>query len=178
MMLAAVGLLVYLANLARKRDASVSKDMFFLSVCAALVSMMGLFSITYNNTPDYAYATYLVSMWVWIGGAYAVAQLMKGVHGNISIRLICNYLVVICVGQCFLALMIDMYAPVKAFVDAYVEQGQDFLNEVERLYGIGASLDVAGTRFAAVLVLIAFVVLNYDVEDKYYWLYIVSFLKG
>lgn len=176
MMLAAVGLLVYLVNLARKRDASVSKDMFFLSVCAALVSMMGLFSITYNNTPDYAYATYLVSMWVWIGGAYAVAQLMKSVHGHISICLICNYLVVVCVGQCFLALAIDMYAPVKAFVDAYVEQGQDFLNDVERLYGIGASLDVAGTRFAAVLVMIAFVVLNCEVEDKHYWLYIVSFL--
>ena len=69
MIVAAAGLVVYLFRLGRQRDGSVNRDIFLLSLIAALVSLIGLFSITYNNTPDYAYATYIVSMWVWIGGA-------------------------------------------------------------------------------------------------------------
>ena len=176
MMLAAVGLVIYLIRLGQQRGASVNKDMFFLSLCAALVSLAGFFSITYNNTPDYAYATYLVSMWVWIGGAYAVVQLISLIHGQSSIKLICNYLMAVCVVQCALALFLDMYAPAKVLVDTYVEQGQEFLNEVKRLYGIGASLDVAGSRFSAVLVMIAFIVLHYDIGNKYYWIYVLVFL--
>lgn len=72
MMLAVVGLMVYMMRLGRGRNASINKDMFFLSIGAAMVSLIGLFSITYNNTPDYAYAGYLVSMWVWLGGAYTL----------------------------------------------------------------------------------------------------------
>lgn len=176
MMLAAVGLVVYLIRLGQERDASVNRDMFSLSLCAVLVSLAGFFSITYNNTPDYAYVTYLLSMWVWIGGAYAVVQLVKLIHGTVSVRLICNYLIAVCVIQCALALWLDMYAPAKMFVDTYIEQGQEFLNEVERIYGIGASLDVAGSRFSAVLVMIAFIVLHEHVDKKYYWAYIVAFL--
>ena len=176
MMLAAVGVVVYLIRLGQERGASVNRDMFFLSLCAALVSLVGVFSITYNNTPDYAYATYLVSMWVWIGGAYAVIQLMKLIHGKASVKLICNYLIAVCTIQCALALWLDMYVPAKVFVDTYIEQGQDFLNEVERIYGIGASLDVAGSRFSAVLVMIAFIVLHEHIDKKYYWAYIVAFL--
>ena len=108
MMLAAMGLVVYLMQLGRQRGGTVNRDMFFLSLIAASVSLMGFFSITYNNTPDYAYATYLVSMWVWIGGAYMVTQLMKWAHGKTSVKLVCNYLIAVCVTQCALALFIDM----------------------------------------------------------------------
>lgn len=176
MMLAAVGLVVYLIRLGQEQGASVNRDMFFLSLCAASVSLIGFFSITYNNTPDYAYATYIVSMWVWIGGAYAVVQLMKLIHRKASIKLICNYLIAVCVIQCALALLLDMYTPAKMFVDTYIEQGQEFLNEVERIYGIGASLDVAGSRFSAALVMIVFIVLHDYIDKKYYWAYIVAFL--
>lgn len=176
MMLAAMGLVVYLMQLGRQRGGTVNRDMFFLSLIAASVSLMGFFSITYNNTPDYAYATYLVSMWVWIGGAYMVIQLMKWAHDKTSVKLVCNYLIAVCVMQCALALFIDMYAPAKVLVDTYIEQGQEFLDKAERMYGIGASLDVAGSRFAAVLVMIVFILLRNDIDKRIYWVYILTFL--
>lgn len=178
MMLAVVGLMVYMMRLGRGRNASINKDMFFLSIGAAMVSLIGLFSITYNNTPDYAYAGYLVSMWVWLGGAYAVVMLMKCVHGDVTVKLVCNYLIAVCVSQCILALFFDLYTPAKEVIDTYIEQGQDFLNEqrVKRLYGIGASLDVAGSRFSAVLVMIMVVLLHHNIDRRYYWTYVLAFL--
>ncbi|MCL1607695.1 MULTISPECIES: hypothetical protein [Mediterranea] len=178
MMLAVVGLMVYMMRLGRGRNASINKDMFFLSIGAAMVSLIGLFSITYNNTPDYAYAGYLVSMWVWLGGAYAVVMLMKCVHGDVTVKLVCNYLIAVCVSQCILALFFDLYTPAKEVIDTYIEQGQDFLNEqrVKRLYGIGASLDVAGSRFSTVLVMIMVVLLHHNIGRRYYWIYVLAFL--
>lgn len=158
MAMAFVGLCLYLIQLGRSRSGAFNKDTVFLSLWAAIVSCIGFFSITYNNTPDYAYATYLVSMWVWIGAAYLLVHWFRWVHGYASVRLVAHYLIIVCVTQCILALWIDFSPAVKSVVDAYVEQGQNFLNasNVNRLYGIGASLDVAGSRFAAMLAMLAF----------------------
>ena len=49
-------------------------------------------------------------------------------------------------------MLIAFVPAVKIFVDAHIEQGQGLLDDLGRLYGIGASLDVAGSRFSAVLV--------------------------
>lgn len=160
MMMAAAGLVVLGIQLAtQERKSEVNNDFFILSLFAAGVSVMGWFSIIVNNTPDTAYANYIVSMWVWLGGAYMLTQVMRQMHGVLSVILIVNYLVSVCVVQCLMALIIDSYPAVKDFVDSYVQQGQDYLNlnVVNRLYGIGASLDVAGSRFSAVLIMIAFV---------------------
>lgn len=158
MMLAAAGLVLLGLQLARQEKKSeVNNDFFTLSLFAAGVSIIGWFSITVNNTPDTAYANYIVSMWVWLGGAYMLTKVIRQMHGYLSVVLIVNYLIAVCVVQCVLALFIDSYPSLKSLVDAYVLQGQDFLNGVKRLYGIGASLDVAGSRFAAVLIMIAFV---------------------
>ena len=40
----------------------------------------------------------------------------------------------------------------QRFVDSYVAQDQTLLHELDRLYGIGSSLDVAGLRYALILV--------------------------
>ena len=82
----------------------INKDTFVLSVCAALVSLAGFVSVVYNGTPDYAYATYLISMWVWLSAAYVVVTWMRWVHGTVSVFIVCNYLIVLCVAQCSLAL--------------------------------------------------------------------------
>lgn len=69
-----------------------------------------------------------------------------------------------CVLQCTLALLIDNVDSVKILVDQYISQAtiaeNEFLNEVKRLYGIGAALDPAGTRFSIVLLAIATVLAN------------------
>ena len=51
------------------------------------------------------------------------------------------------------------------------------LEESNRLYGIGCSLDVAGTRFSCVLVIIAFLSLKIAGTEKkqWIWLYLISF---
>lgn len=182
MAMAGVGLVLYALDLAKGRAPQINKDGFQIAVIAALVSLCGLASVIINNTNDYTYATYIVSMFVWLGGAYTAIKVVKWLHGYVSVELICNYLIGVCVGQCVLALMIDSIPAFKAIVDRYVV-GFDFvdtdaLTKANRLYGIGAGLDVAGTRFAAVLVMIAFVIQKLAGSRfyNYIWLYLVAFL--
>lgn len=178
MMLAAVGLIFLIIQLAKQeKKAEVVHDFLMLSLFAAGISLIGWISITVNNTPDTAYANYLISMWVWLGGAYMLTSVIRQLHGHLSVVLIVNYLIAVCVLQCVLALMIDSLPAVKIAVDTYIQQGQDFLNDVKRLYGIGASLDVAGSRFAAVLIMIAFVCATIEKThlQRYLPLYLVCF---
>lgn len=154
--LAVVGVAVAIFNLIQKKETSLPPNVFRISLAAILVSFIGLFSVIFNNTPDYAYATYFVSMIVWLSAAYAVCSLIKNVHGRLSVNLITIYLVCVCVFQSAAALVIDSNMAVKSFVDTYIMQDQAFLNEVERIYGIGASLDTAGVRFSACLILLTY----------------------
>ena len=156
--LAAFGVVLAIFHLVKKRFLAIPSDIFALIFFAGFVSMVGVFSVIYNNTPDFAYATYIISMVVWLSAAYVVCCLIQRIHGKINIELIANYIVVVCVVQCILALMIDANTSLKAVVDTYISQGQDYLNEVDRIYGIGANLDVAGTRFSAALIMISFLV--------------------
>lgn len=179
MALAGIGLPLLGYQLARQQAPVANRAVFILSVWAGLASLFGWLSITYNNTPDTAYASYIVSMWVWLSAAYVVTFCMRNVHGHLSAMLVTRYLLVVCVCQCVLALMIDAYPAIKQTVDFYVQQGQNFLSDsnVNRLYGIGASLDVAGSRFAAILVIIAYFVANADRQEssKYIPLFLIAF---
>lgn len=156
MALAVVGLFLCLRQAIIKRSVWMPQSVVYLFVFAGIVSIVGVVSVTYNNTPDYAYATYIVSMLVWLSAAYAVCSLIYRVNGELTVELVVQYIVVVCIVQCFLAIIIDANAALKMAVDRYIIQGQDYLNEVDRIYGIGANLDVAGTRFSAALIMIVF----------------------
>ena len=160
MVMAGISLVVLGIQLAQKRNAVINKDFFVLSILACFVSLAGLIAVSYNETYDYTYATYIISMWVWLGGAYLTICCMRWLHQKVSPELIMQYLIGVCVSQCFLALLIDSFEPFKDFVNTYVASFDfvqfDQLNEGGRLYGIGASLDVSGLRFSAVLVMIAY----------------------
>lgn len=178
MMLAAGGLLWLFFSMPRGGKGEVDRSFFNISLFAIAVSFAGIVATGYNNTADYTYATYILSMWVWCGSAYLITRLIKRVHQSISIRLITNYLIVVCVLQCLLALMMDIYPNIKNIVDSLlVEEG--FMGKVEeRLYGVGCSLDVAGTRFSAVLVLIASFCCNDEKVKRSYLLplYVMAFM--
>jgi uncharacterized membrane protein YdcZ (DUF606 family) len=153
-----VGLLAAVYHSIRTKELLVSKEFFIASVIAIIFSLIGLNAITYNNTNDYTYATYIVSMWVWVGGAYATCYIITRVHGYLSVRLVVNYLVGVCAMQCVLALLIDFIPSMKTFVDSFLilsVGNTEFMNRIGRLYGIGAAVDVGGTRFSVVLVMIA-----------------------
>ena len=179
MALAGMGLIVLGFQLSKQGGAVIRKDLMSLSLVAAVVSLIGLASVTYNNTIDYTYVTYIISMWVWLSGAYVAVSCIRWVHGYVLVKLACDYLIGICVAQCLLALLIDFYYPFKALVDSIVK-GFDFvdistLERSDRLYGIGAGLDVAGTRFAVVLFMIAYWVLRCKKKNSQV-LYVFAFM--
>ena len=177
LILAVVGLLCFVFQSAKNKNIGAKDDYVALFSVAFVFSLICLFSVVYNNTADYAYATYFISMSVWLFGAYAVCQLIQKVHGEISIEIVAHYLIGVCVFQCVMALLIDNIPAIKSFVDTYIQQDQKYLTKVDRLYGIGAMLDTAGIRFSLVLVLIAYLmsISNMTKLKLYFPLYVISF---
>lgn len=181
MALAAVGLVLFVLDMARGRTASLSRSFFFLSFLAALVSLAAFASAVINHTNDYTYASYIVSMWVWMGGAYVVVSAIKWVHGEATVEIVGNYLIAVCVMQCGLAIIIDSFPWFKELINqlvlglGFVEN--EALEKANRLYGIGCSLDVAGTRFSCVLVIISFLSMKLARTERrsWIWLYLLSF---
>ena len=156
MALAAFAPIIFVINGARMRNAQISKRLFILSIFALFVSFMGLISVIINNTHDYSYATYFVSMWVWLGGAYVVIQIMNFMYGKVNIRMIGNFLVAVAVIQCILSQIIHTNEVFANFVDSFMIS-TGFMGKPEnRLYGIGCALDVAGIKFSTILIIIAF----------------------
>ena len=168
MVIAACGLMAFMVQMAQKKK-YLEKDYLLLSLFAGLVSLCGFFSMWYNDTNDTTYATYLVSMFVWLGGGYFVVQLIKFIHGQVSAVLLANYLIIVCALQCIIALAIDINPAVKSFVENFYSGGAYF-EEHDRMYGIGASLDVAGTRFSAILCMIVCIGMVYGKILKKEWL--------
>lgn len=158
MMLAVVGIGIAAYRLIQKRNSGIPEGIAKIVLLSVVVSLMGLFSVIVNNTPDYAYSTYFISMAVWFSSAFTLCTLIKTVHGRLTVERISMYLVIVCAFQCIMALVIDSSVEVKAFIDRYVMQDQKILTELDRLYGIGASLDVAGVRFSAAMIMLVYVV--------------------
>lgn len=178
MVMAVLGLAIGGWNMLRSGKSDIDRVFLILSLYAIIISLVCFFSITYNNTVDTAYSLYFVSMWVWLSGAYAVCNIIKAVHGRLSIILVTNYLVVVCVAQSILALLIDNVQSVQNIVDTYVLNDRDYLHKVNRLYGIGASLDTAGMRFSLVLVMLTNLLLNIQntIYKRFLWFYVVSYV--
>lgn len=178
MAMAGVGVVLLIVQLARQGDSIINKDFFQLSVGAGIVSLIGFLAVIWNDTHDYTYASYIVSMWVWMAGAYVVIQAIKAFHGSISVELVCNYLIVVCVAQCVIAFAMTQYPPLKDFVDSFLSS-TGFMGKVkDRMYGIGASLDVAGSRFSVILMMIACLTMKITDTDKnkYIPLYMGAFI--
>ena len=153
-MLAVVGILMYVFKCIRDNgfimSGSVLKSFFF----ACLFSIWCYFCCVYNDTSDYAYATYVKSFVVWLSGAFAMCGIIRAVKGRLDVGLVTKYLTLACVAQCALVLMVDNIPAVQHFVDSVFIQDET-AKELERLYGIGCSLDSGGVRFCTALLLIA-----------------------
>lgn len=178
MMMAALGGFLLLVKLARSGSAQIDKGIFSVSLWAILVSLASLISMVLNNTPDDSYLGYVVSMWVWLAAAYFVVSAIKFTHGSVTIERVCVYLITVGVLQCFLAIAVDTIPVVKTFIDRILA-GEGFMGKNEtRLYGLGCALDVAGTRFSALLVMIAFLLPKAAQKEKsglYMTLLLVAF---
>ena len=155
-LMAAFGLVCLLVVLIKKREFSVPRELLILLFLSGVVSLVSLFAININQTPDKTYVTYIRSAIIWLSGAFGVCCAIWLTHKRISVPLVVNYLVWVCVFQCVVALLNEFVPVFRAFIDATVEQGQGLLQDLGRMYGLGAALDVGGSRFAAVLVAIVF----------------------
>ena len=120
MILAGISLIVLAIQLARKRQSVIDRDLFKLSGIAIVLSLITLVSVIFNDTHDYTYVSYIVSMWVWMGGAYVTTKLIKTVHGHLSVELVCNYLIAVCTCQCLIAYSMELFPPIKNFVDSFL----------------------------------------------------------
>lgn len=164
MILAGIGVIAVAVKLAKERNSSILKDFISIVSLALAVSLIGFCSIVYNNTKDYTYVTYIVSMLVWLSAANVVLMCIRKIHKGISVELVCNYLIGVAVFQCISALVIDFIPYCKQLVNSIV-LGVGFVADFKdidgiRLYGIGAMLDVAGQRFSCILVMISFICIH------------------
>ena len=178
MVLAAVGLVLFMYQTTQRHNAEVDSTFASVSAWALLVSTVGLFSALANGSGDYTYASYIVSAWVWMGGAYAVIKCIGVVYGKVTLRLLTNILVTVCVAQCILSQIIDTNASFAEWVDSFMVS-TGFMGKAEgRLYGIGCALDVAGLKFCAVLILLAYFAMNPSKKINVYIeisLYVMAF---
>ena len=167
-LLAAVGAVALLLSFVTRREFVMSKQIIVLLMLSCLVSAIAVISVTFNHTPETAYTTYIVTTLIWLLSAYAACATIRIVHGRLDFPLLLNYLCAVCVLQCTVALMIKFIPAVQVFVDSVFTQGQDLMHEMDRLYGIGASLDIAGTRFACVLAALpVYMYVNQSKLDKF-----------
>lgn len=185
MAMAGVGLVVLGFQLGRARNSIFSKDMVTISAYAMLVSLIGFCAVAYNETRDYSYATYVISMWVWLSAAYATIMYIRKVHGYVTLELVCNYLIAVCILQCISAMLIQYIPFVKNIVNEYIgtmsgmgRGSASALDNRGRLYGIGAALDIAGSRFAAIMVIIMYLSrkVQFNNSSRKVWIYCFSFI--
>lgn len=178
MILAAFGLGLFFIDKSFHREFNISKDFLILCIICSLISVWAFLTTTINRTSDYTFAKYIISVWVWLGGAYTVIWLIRAVHGELSVKLIGNYLVAVCAAQCLLAYGMTLMPGLKAFIDSLMGGSENYMGVAEgRIYGLGAALDPAGLRFAGALVILAHLIYHTDFSEKG-WLgafYLVSF---
>ena len=179
MILAVIGLIILGYNLYKRSDAAIDKGFLILSIWAIIVSLIAGVSTLINNTHDYTYAFYFMSMWVWLGGAYAAVSLIRSIHGGVSVSLVANYLIAVCVAQCILALIFNAHPDAESW-SARTFTGEAFMGNTkeDRMHGIGCSLDVAGFRFASMLTMTAFLIYKFGRLGKTWnmWIYMAAFV--
>lgn len=155
MILAFIGVIFFFFDIYRKEGLFFSRYTFGAALLAIIFSVSCYFSAVANHTDDMTYATYFVSFFTWLGGAYAVCRFLSLRYGKASLSLLITYLTWVAVAQCISCLLIDNVPAFSAFVDSFMEIGQSSLRDLNRKYSIGAALDPGGMRFAVILVLIA-----------------------
>ncbi|MFD2743230.1 MULTISPECIES: hypothetical protein [Sphingobacterium] len=156
-----LGIFALIFNSVRKEKISMTTGILGSIAYSFLFSLICYISTDINNTSDYAYATYIISLAAWLLGAYGLCSAYRVFHQEVNFRIVTFYLAAVCACQCIVAIMIDNMPSVQLFIDSFVVQNKDFFDRINRLYGIGAALDPAGVRFSAVLIFIS-AVLNHD----------------
>lgn len=158
MAMAGIGLMLLGYRLAKNRVSKYLDNGFLiLTLWAIAISLASLLTMSLNSTNDSSFLRYVISMWVWMGGAYLFINVIRGVHGHVGVRLVSNYLIAVCTVQCILAIIFSFNPTLDQAVCGVLGGEETYLSgdTGDRLHGFGASLDVAGLKFAAAITIIA-----------------------
>ena len=179
MILAVIGAGFFVIDKIAGKESSVSRDFLLLSLLCTFISIWSFWVTTWNHTSDFAFAKYLLSVWVWLGAAYAVIWFIRTVHQTVTVELVGNYLIAVCTFQCVLAYAMSVWPSFGILIDGLMGEGETFMGAVEnRMHGLGAALDPAGLRFSAILLILAFFTTHTDF-DVFPWkglLYLTAFI--
>lgn len=162
MILAAIGLLLFGWEHVRRRYFNIRRDLVPVILLGLIFSLFSYYSVVENGTNDFVFATYYVSMAVWLGGAYSVIFLLRRMYSVVSPEIIFIFLGVMCTWQCIIAVMIDNIPALRYFVYTTFDYNSviEYFDKNPRLYGIGASFDTAGIRFSCVLLGIGYLIIH------------------
>jgi len=167
MLMAALGLVCLFVNMSKQKADFINRSFLTLSFWAAAVSLAGYIAVVVNATNDYTYATYIVSMWVWIMAAYFLMLCLKEIHNGLTVHIIINYVVAVCTFQCVFALLYEYNPSFREFINS-VHIGLNLVYETKgRMQGLSASLDPAGIRFAASLVLLGYILFDREYDKNF-----------
>lgn len=174
-MMAVIGLVIMAYDIVRGKNKNYTDRSFIIILMlSSLFSLVCYGSTALNNTSEYTYSTYVVSMLVWLSAAYTSFRFIKRAYGYSSIRLISNYIIALCVVQCFLAMLIDIFPSINYFIRQYIVLAEQ-MNYEHRLIGVGISFDPAGIRFSAALIICAAMTIDNALNNKYIIAYLISF---
>lgn len=176
MILAGLALPCIAFRLAIQREAFINKDFFIICLFTVPISLFSLLSNVCNDTNDFSFNFYFVSVFVWMAAGFLVTSMIKLVHRKLSVQLLAGYLIGVCCLQCILALCMEYIPALKDVIDGMMAGTEAFMGDAgDRMHGLGCALDVAGGRFAAILVIIAILLTKTQSKTKI-WFYIISFL--
>lgn len=164
-MLGVVGILIFSSRSIAQNAMKLPRQIAVSALMSFVFSLWCFFSTTENGLSDYAYATYFLSFFVWLGGAYAVCELLRHSYGKVDIHLVTRYLTYVCLAQCVFVFLVKFVPPFQYFVDTFIIQDNTAKN-LGRLYGIGCSLDSGGVRFCMTELLIAHEICTNKVVEK------------
>lgn len=177
--LSLIGLLLFGYQGFRQRNGRFNNSLITISIWALAVSFIGFISVSINDTTDYTYASYIISVWVWLSSAYVILKLMKLIYGYYNIRLVTNFLIAICVVQCIISQLTDNVPSIASWVKSIIASEGFMGIPKNRLYGIGCALDVAGLKFCTVQILLSYFAVNPSGRINKYietTIYIISFI--
>ena len=160
MVLAVIGLLFLAYDMVRERGISLPRQFLIIIGYSLVISLFAVISTTYNNTTDRFYSTYFLSMLTWLIGAYGTLRLLLSVNGKLDLELMAKYIVLICIIQGLMAVIQDLYLPLKVFINSLVPA--TWVEEHGRLYGLGTTtcLDTGGIRYAMGCIFSAYLITN------------------
>ena len=157
MLMAAGSIAILGMRFLRQKETIIDKSFLVLSLWGVGVSLASIAATIYNNTQDYSYLSYAISMWVWMGGAYTLIKCIEWLNGKVSVEIVCNYIIAVCALQCVLAYMIDMYPQVENIIYMISPNSRGVADYADgRLWSLGCAFDVAGIRLSCGLVISAF----------------------